>query len=290
LGFTVLGLASLTGAVYGWYTHRPQPNNLHEELYKGVTYERISFKKPRPMVVHIVTVDLKKSHVQFFTTPPVEGLKYPYKAQAVSAFLKQNKLQLAINADFFKPYWGRGPWDYYPHFGDPVYSRGLSIHEGKIITPVESHRPSIYFSKEGAVSFKPPEFVPFDAISGESVFLSDGKWAIKEPDKSHWRGSIQPRCSIGLSQDKKKFLMIVIDGRQPGYSEGATVHEMADIAVSHGAGTMLDLDGGGSETLVQEGKDGEPYLLNCPIDSWIPNRERPVATQLGLRLLPQSND
>ncbi len=236
------------------------------------------------MVVHLVTVDLEKARPRFFTTPPVSGLKYPYSAQAVSTFLKKHQLQLAINADFFKPYWGRGPWDYYPHFGDPVYARGLSMHEGRVVTPSNSYRPSIYFSKEGAVSFDSAALTPYDAISGEAIYLRDGRWAIKEPDNSYWRNSLFPRCSVGLSRDGKKFLMIVIDGRQPGYSEGATVHEMADIAIAHGAGTMLDLDGGGSETLVKEGDHGEPYLLNCPIDSWIPNRERPVATQLGLWL------
>jgi hypothetical protein len=279
--FAIIASAAL---VYGWYTHRPQPRNLNEQLFKGVTYQRISFKKPRPIVAHIVTVDLKESHARFFTTAPVPGLKYPYKATFVSDFLHQNKLQLAINADFFKPYWGHGPWDYYPHLGDPVFSRGLSIHQGQIVTPVEIHRPSIYFSEDGKASFDDLAFKPYDAISGESVFLRHGKWTIKEPDKSFWRTSIQPRCAIGLSADESKLIIVVIDGRQPGYSEGSTVKELADIAAAHGVDTMLDLDGGGSETLAMEGKDGNPALLNCPIDSWIPDRERPVANQLGIWL------
>lgn len=279
VGATALGF----GLAYGLYTHRPQPANLKKDIFKGVTYERVSFKTPRPMVAHIVTVNLQQAHPTFFTTPPTPGLKYPYKAEPVSEFLRKNKLQLAINADFFKPYWGEGPWNYYPHKDDPVFSRGLSIHEGRVITPAESHRPSIYFSRDGGVSFN-PTFKPYDAISGESIFLRDGKWTIKEPDPSYWRTSVQPRNCIGLSKDAKSLIIVVIDGRQPGYSEGATVKELAEIAAAHGAGTMLDLDGGGSETLVEEGKDGQPELLNCPIDSWIPNRERPVGNQLGMRL------
>jgi hypothetical protein len=283
VGRTVGGLALITGLAYGVYTHRPQPPTIKKEIFKGVTYERVVLTSPRPMVAHIVTVNLQESQARFFTTPPTPGLKYPYKAEPVSEFLRQNKLQLAINADFFKPYWGEGPWNYYPHKGDPVFSRGLSIHQGKVITPVESHRPSIYFSEDGQVSFN-PTFKPFDAISGESVFLRDGKWVIKEPDRSYWRTSVQPRNCIGLSKDGMSLMIVVIDGRQPGYSEGATVKELATIAAAHGAGTMLDLDGGGSETLVQEGKAGDPELLNCPIDSWIPNRERPVGNQLGMYL------
>jgi len=279
-----LSVVGLLGVGYAVYTHRPQPNEIHEDIFRGVTYDRLTFRSPRPMVAHIVTVDLAVAKPRFFTTPPVPGLKYPYQAQAVSTFLKDHRLQLAINADFFKPYWGRGPWDYYPHFGDAVYSRGLSMHEGDIVTPPQSNRPSLFFSKDGRVSFDPLAFAPYDAISGESIYLRDGKWSVREPDTSYWRSSIQPRCSVGLSKDGRSLLIAVVDGRQPGYSEGCTVHEMADILVRHGAGTMLDLDGGGSETLVKEGRDGKPYILNCPIDSWIPNRERPVATQLGLWL------
>src|SRR5262249_41412048 len=162
-------------------------------------------RSPRPLAVHIVSVDLAAAHPRFFTTPPVTGLKYPYKAQAVSTFLKTHKLQLAVNADFFKPYWGRGPWDYYPHFGDPVFSRGLSMHQGSVITAADSHRPSLYFSEDGRVSFDPLAFPAYNAVSGESIYLREGKWAINEPDKSYWRNSLQPRCSIGLSRDNKKL-------------------------------------------------------------------------------------
>lgn len=268
---------------YGLYTHRPQPPNIRQKIFRGVTYERVSFRNPRPMVVHIITVDLKASQAKFFTTPPVSGLKYPYRAQPVSDFLQKNKLQLAINADFFKPSWSHGPWDYYPHRGDPVYARSLSMHQGKVITPAARHQPSLYFSKDGVPSFEPGPH-PYDAISGESIFLRGGRWTLRDPDKDGWRTSIQPRNCIGLSADGSRLLILVVDGRQPGYSEGATLKELAKIALDYGADTMLDLDGGGSETLVMEDKSGQPTLLNCPIDSWIPNRERPVCNQLGLYL------
>jgi hypothetical protein len=44
----------------------------------------------------------------------------------------------------------------------------------------------------------------------------------------------------------------------------------------------MSLDGGGSSTLVIEGEDGLPEILNSPIDSYIPGRERPVANHLGI--------
>lgn len=283
LGIGLAMLLTVSGGIYAWYTHRPQPPSLKKEIFTGVVYERICLKDPRPIVAHIVAIDLQKSKARFLTTPPEPNQpEMPYKALYASEFLKKHKLQLAINGDFFKPFWSRGPWDYYPKHGDRVYSRGLSIYQGKVVTPAVSNRPSLYISKEAEPSFDQPIGQPYYAISGEAIYLRDSKWALKMPDKSKWRGFIFPRTSIGLSKDRKTLFLIVIDGRQPGYSEGATVREMGELIAEHGVDTALDLDGGGSETLVMEGKDGEPELLNCPIDNWIPNRERPVANQLGV--------
>lgn len=279
----LVGVLVFGGCGYGWYTHRPQPPSEKRQIFKGVTYERITLKGPRPAIVHIVAVDLEASHARFFTTPPEPGdLEKPYRALYTSEFLKRHRLQLAINGDFFKPFWSKGPWNYYPKHGDRVYTRGLSVHQGQVITPAVWNRPSLYISRDGSPSFQEPKGGAYYAVSGESIYLRNGKWALKTPDKSFWRGSKFPRSSLGLSADGKTLFMIVVDGRQPGYSEGLTVREMADIVSRHGVDTALDLDGGGSETLVMEGKDGEPELLNCPIDNWIPDRERPVANQLGL--------
>jgi hypothetical protein len=42
------------------------------------------------------------------------------------------------------------------------------------------------------------------------------------------------------------------------------------------------MDGGGSSTLVVEGKDGLPQILNTPIDNLVPGRERAIGNHLGI--------
>ena len=75
----------------------------------------------------------------------------------------------------------------------------------------------------------------------------------------------------------------VADGRQPNYSEGVTLGELADIIRQHGGHTALNLDGGGSSTIVVEGPDGHPRVLNSPIHGRVPpGVERPVANHLGV--------
>ncbi len=86
-----------------------------------------------------------------------------------------------------------------------------------------------------------------------------------------------------LDKSREHFLIFVVDGRQPNYSEGIPLPELAEIAIKHGADIALNLDGGGSSTLVKEGADGEAVVLNSPIHLRVPpGRERPVANHLGI--------
>ena len=82
----------------------------------------------------------------------------------------------------------------------------------------------------------------------------------------------QPRTAIGQRADGR-ILMVVTDGRQPGYSVGMTNFELAQTLVRLGAVTGSALDSGGSSTLAFEGA-----VLNQPSD----RAERPVATALML--------
>jgi exopolysaccharide biosynthesis protein len=52
-----------------------------------------------------------------------------------------------------------------------------------------------------------------------------------------------------------------------------------------GATEAINLDGGGSSTMVLK-LGVTPQVVNSPIHTSIPGRERPVANHLGLRLLP----
>jgi len=75
---------------------------------------------------------------------------------------------------------------------------------------------------------------------------------------------------------------MVIDGRET--SIGATFSQTADLLLGHGVYTAMALDGGGSSTLVVEGINGLPRLLNTPVNQETPKRERAVANHLGISL------
>ncbi len=62
--------------------------------------------------------------------------------------------------------------------------------------------------------------------------------------------SREPRTAVGFNQDSTKLYLFTIDGRQLGFSLGMTFHELADLMISCGVYTGLNLDGGGSTTMV----------------------------------------
>ncbi|SIS11204.1 phosphodiester glycosidase family protein [Microbacterium sp. RURRCA19A] len=68
----------------------------------------------------------------------------------------------------------------------------------------------------------------------------------------------QPRTAIGVIGDNH-LVFVVVDGRQEGYSEGATLPELAEILISLGATTGYNLDGGGSSTMYFNGS-----VVNSP--------------------------
>ena len=70
----------------------------------------------------------------------------------------------------------------------------------------------------------------------------------------------EPRTAVGQTADGR-IVMVVVDGRRPGYSSGITNFELAQTMVRLGAVTASALDSGGSSTMAVEGE-----LLNRPSD------------------------
>lgn len=85
-------------------------------------------------------------------------------------------------------------------------------------------------------------------------------------------GGLHPRMAIGQKKDGT-IIFVCIDGRQPGYSIGATLLELQNIFERYGAYNAANLDGGSSATMYYDGKVvnktstpiGERYLPNAII-------------------------
>jgi hypothetical protein len=260
-----------------YFRGRPLPLPGGETLREGVEYQRLVRLSPRLMVIHVITVNLRTNGLRFVVTPPdTLNSETPLKARTTSQFLEEFELDIAVNGDAFVPWWSRTPADYYPHAGDPVAPLGDTASRGEVYWRTQNVLPTLYISSRNAVSFEAPAN-PYNAISGVTRLVMGGS-----PVDGLTDTELHPRTAIGYSKNGKFLYIVVVDGRQPLYSEGITLPELADLLVDLGAHDAMNLDGGGSSTLVVRGADGEPRILNSPIDMYIPGRERPVANHLGI--------
>jgi exopolysaccharide biosynthesis protein len=117
----------------------------------------------------------------------------------------------------------------------------------------------------------------YNAISGQRLLVTKGN-KVSGLDTQQ----LQPRTAIGTNRNGRWIYLIVVDGRET--SEGATFSQLADLLVSYGVYTGMSLDGGGSATMVIEGVDRLPRLLNTPVNQNTPKLERAVANHLGISL------
>ncbi|MEZ5095710.1 MAG: phosphodiester glycosidase family protein [Nocardioides sp.] len=97
------------------------------------------------------------------------------------------------------------------------------------------------------------------AIGGSEVLLAGGVRQATDDVELH------PRTAIGIDRDTGQLLLLVVDGRQE-VSRGLTLVELADLLASLGVEDALNLDGGGSSTLVARDADGVLRVLNAPSD------------------------
>src|SRR5688572_19028997 len=280
---SVILLALCTAGYLLYDRGRPVPIPVKQKLYEGVTYRRVVQFIPHPLIAHVIEIDTKKRGIELLITPPDSDSETPLNARTTSQFLDEFDLQIAINGDGFSPWWSRSPADYYPHVGDPVAPLGLSASNGEVyssgVQTTPGIKPTLYVSRRNVLSFNNAPNNIHSAISGDRMIVLKGDVAPDLDDEG-----VEPRTAIGMNRNGRYLYLIVVDGRQPFYSSGATFSELAQILIDQGAYIAMSLDGGGSSTMVIEGEAGKPRILNSPIDNYIPGRERPVANHLGIYL------
>ncbi|MEM6336352.1 MAG: phosphodiester glycosidase family protein [Bacteroidota bacterium] len=119
-------------------------------------------------------------------------------------------------------------------------------------------------------------WMPSEAIGGGPVLLRDGMKMITDEAEVFFGSGInaggrEPRTGIGVT-GAGEILLMTVDGRSSG--QGATLDELADLFLSAGAFQAMNLDGGGSSTMVVGGG-----LLNRPANG---GRQRSIPTALVL--------
>lgn len=256
--FLVLGLVSVSGLA--WAT------DVWTTPYTGVRRLDRTLTNPN-FKIHALEVDLTAPGVSLTSTTTAQRKRTP------SAFAKLVGAQAAINGDFFS----------FTTYG----TSGLAAGGGAKWADTNDGTGSgvLAFDQLTGASrvelYPPAQAVVFDsawmkgAVSGHPRVVAAG---VAQPNPAGSSLCLRnPRTAVGLSLDKKKLWMVVVDGRQTS-SVGMTCGELGTLLKGLGAYEALNFDGGGSSALYIAGAG----VVNVPSDG----SERTVANHLALFAKP----
>ena len=220
--------------------------------------------------VNALRVDLQNPDIQLRITPPITNNYVPDSretfAQTPREFMREHGVQVAINSGYF------APGSYSMTSGTPVRVEGVVISEGRLVSAQTRSNDSL--SAMLFTTNNQPYFVYvnwpatntngiFNAVSGMYPLVSNGVnisyvYTNSMSDTVHQR---QPRTAFGLSEDDRYLILMTIDGRQE-LSDGALDYETADFLLLFGAWKGMNMDGGGSTTMVKVNECGDPVDVN----------------------------
>lgn len=253
--------------------------------FPGVDLARIQVQVPRQAVLHVARVDLRMPCLQWLATPAAAPGEAPIAPPGrhtpetlgvkTSTFLEQHGLHLAINAAPFGPVVAQE--------GLLLDVVGFQVSRGRVVSGPSREYPALLMMDDGSVRIQPPPFPDsgvYNAVGGFDIVLREGADVAPKAVVP----SVHPRTAVGVSADGRWMWLLVVDGRQFDYSLGATLHDLAHWLKSLGASEGINLDGGGTSTLVVRGTDGRAELVNRPIHRNVPGTERVSASHLGLKV------
>lgn len=255
------------------------------------------FSLPGPVAGVLVKVDLHDPRVRVMVAladdrdPDGDG---PCVGQldTTSQVARKQNFDITINASFFAaptPREVAGQTVRY-FIGNCAWPQGWHFSSGQVFgkPKTTSLRATMIVHRDKTISLVDAlDALPADtqfAVSGNAMMLKNGS-----PTPPANDGARHPRSAVGLSNDARTLFILAIDGRQETHSRGVTLGELANIFIQFGAHNAINLDGGGSTSLViKDPGSGSFAIANQPSDSStlkLPVRfERPVVDVVGIKI------
>lgn len=250
----------------------------------GLAYQLKELKAPRANRIHILRVDLSEGK----TEPVVVIAADPDGAGPAEAALT-SPLQLAEGRSVLA-FVNTNPWDSLPdsagsrnrrwYEGQPVDIHGLAASGGHTRSAAGG-RVTVWVDAVGRVSVgeAPADGSVVEGMGGFEQIVREGTVVVPPG------GAIHPRTAIGVDGSGRVIWLVVVDGRQAGFSEGMSVEELGRVMRDLGCWAAANMDGGGSSIMGLAGADGQLHVVNSPSDremGFFP-RIRPLPMILTIR-------
>ena len=239
-----------------------------ERLFDGIDFVRLSYDKPRLMKAQALRIDLGNKTLAFTSNgragrwgrpmPDYTNLTVSTRRMTVEEFMMNARAPVELG--------GRGldmivavntvPWTPCPEPTPTPYgqTRGFNVSDGVVVSDADEHsrfNGVFVIRKDGSADILPAPLPQAErdaawiAHTGFAIVLKDGK-PLYKPDEG-----VHPRTVLGLSRDRRWLYVLSLEGRHKGISIGADYYDLACIMLSLGASDALNVDGGGSTTLVR---------------------------------------
>lgn len=251
--------------------------------FKGITLYQIVASQPRPQVIYIAQINTHTPGISFLVTPgngdpnaSAQGdPNLETTRQTTLQFIKDQQAQLGINGSFFT----------FVRHTLNTNNISLVMSKGHLVSPpskgrnwviniTKDNQPQIISVSPGQI--KKPDSRLYNAIAGSTLLVHKGKNVAPKNSPQ------APRTAVAINQ-KGLLLLVTVDGRQPGFSEGMTLHQLGAFLIAHGAVIALNLDGGGSTTMAIA--NPRAHVVNFPSDpkpNGRPGQLRKVGVNLGV--------
>lgn len=281
-GWDKIEIAPVPAPTFVWSAGNP--NQTVTQLAPGILHTSFSVSSPRLMAINAVRVDFANPDIRLHTTGRSASWGSPFSSSGTSYVVRTTRQR---TADFLTTSRSQGmnmvlavngsPWLPFPSSSLSADQLGLLVSGGTLVSPGRS-TPSLIFRKDWTLEMRSTaEGADISqilaAVSGFQFVLTSGG-VVTVP----WTNP-QPRTGYGLSRDGRYLVLMTIDGRQPGYSDGASHYEVATWLRELGAWQGINMDGGGSTTMVRYNtSNNSTTTLNRPSDS--PARQ--VASNVGI--------
>jgi hypothetical protein len=265
-----------------------------DEPFLGMRHIHQTETSPRKLNINVVEIDLAAPGLGFRVTPGgphprpngANGIPMETVRKTPRQFANEIGAQIAINGSFYSSQTIDGVfW---------ANNLGLTASNGEKYSPWESPSSpnfddalNITAANEAAIvrmaasiptGFETnPRVDVYNAITGSHRIVTNGV-NVAPPPGSDNLTLVHPRTAVGVTADNKLLLMTV-DGRQSGFSEGVNLVELANLMLSHGAHNAINLDGGGSTQMVMNyyGDAAGSLPVNSPSET-----ERLVGVSLAV--------
>lgn len=140
-------------------------------------------------------------------------------------------------------------------FTDSGRRKVYAWQEGPLTVPNGAGRATLSTFRNGQGT-RPKKWKVRTAVGGGPVLIQKGQVQIFHNEERMFAGKAQhdrhPRTAIGYRADGS-VVLLVVEGRQPGMAEGASLPQLAALLQDLGCIEAMNLDGGGSSCLLVRG-------------------------------------